>query len=136
VQTQEFLFIQTTDNINKDKVIELLKALRERHPEPAHIYLILDNARYNHAKAVTNYVPKVGITLVFLPSYSPNLNVMERLWQFLREEVLQDHYYATLAQFMAAIQNFLGNLESCLPELATRLTDHFEELPSGWQVSA
>jgi len=136
VQTQEFLFIPTTDNINRSKVMELLTALRDRHPAPARLYLILDNARYNHAQEVTTHCQQTGITRIFLPSYSPNLNVIERLWQCLREEVLQDHYYATFAQFVAAIRNFLESLGRRLPELATRLTDHFEELPSGWQVAA
>lgn len=132
VQTQEFLFIQTTENINKQTVLELLKQLRESHPESGRIYLILDNARSHRAREVADYCEQAGIIRFFLPTYSPNLNVIERFWKYLRAEVLQDHYYATFADFVAAIQYFLDHLEQHRAKLATLLTDHFESLPSGW----
>lgn len=136
VQTQEFLFIQTPDNIHRGTVVELLAALRERHPTPAQVYVILDNARYHHAKDVTAYCEVSGITLVFLPSYSPNLNVIERLWKFMRKKVLKDRYHATFEQFVAAIREFFDHLDRYAEELATLLTDNFEILPAAWSDRA
>ena len=134
VQTEEFLFIQTRENVNKHTVIELLKALRQRHPEPARIYLILDNARSHRARDVTDYCEQTGLTRFFLPTYSPNLNVIERFWKYLRKTLFHDHYYPTFDRFVAAIQHFLEHLEEHRTALTTLLTDNFETLPSGWKV--
>ena len=87
VQTHESFFIQTPDNINSATVIELLKVLQENHLVSAKIYVILDNARSHHAKDVDSYCELSNIVIVFLPTYSPNLNVIERLWKFLRKKV-------------------------------------------------
>jgi transposase len=132
IQTHESFFIQTPDNINSATVIELLKGLQEKHPSPAKIYVILDNARSHHAKDVSLYCASSNIILVFLPTYSPNLNVIERLWKFLRKKVFKDHYYATLDQFVSAIKDFLAHLERYMDELVTLMTDNFEIIPSAW----
>jgi transposase len=110
--------------------------LRKRHSAPAKVYVILDNARYHHAKDVTAYCEASGITPVFLPTYSPNLNVIERLWKFIRKKVLKDRYHATFEQFVAAIKAFLGHLDQYAAELATLLTDNFELLTPAWTAPA
>ena len=132
VQTHESFFIQTPDNINSATVIELLKVLQENHLVSAKIYVILDNARSHHAKDVDSYCELSNIVIVFLPTYSPNLNVIERLWKFLRKKVFKDHYYATLDQFVSAIKDFLTHLERYMDELVTLMTDNFEIVPSEW----
>lgn len=131
-QTHESFFIQTPDNINSAKVIELLKMLREHHPASAKVYVILDNARHHHARDVKAYCESSGIDLVFLPTYSPNLNVIERLWKLVRKKVLKDRYYATLDLFVAAIRDLLEHLERYIDELVTLMTDDFEIIPSAW----
>jgi len=132
VQTQEFLFIQTSDNINRNTVIELLTALRSRHPQPAQVFVILDNARYQHAKDVAGYCETAEVQLVFLPTYSPNLNAIERLWKLARKTLFKDHYYATFDQFVQAIREFFDHLERYAKELRTLVTDHFEILDPAW----
>ena len=131
-QTHESFFIQTPDNINSATVIELLKIIQKNHPASAKVYVILDNARHHHAMNVKAYCESAGITLVFLPTYSPNLNVIERLWKLMRKKVFKDHYYATLDQFVAAIKDFLAHLERYMDELTTLMTDNFEIIPSAW----
>ena len=132
VQTQEFLFIQTPDNINRNTVIELLTALRARHPQPAQVYVVLDNARYQHAKDVTRYCETAQVHLVFLPAYSPNLNAIERLWKLARKTLFKDHYYATFDQFVQAIRAFFDHLEQYAKELRTLVSDNFEILAPAW----
>jgi len=67
------------------------------------IKLVLDNARYQHCKAVVEHAVAVGVELIFLPTYSPNLNLIERLWKFVKAEVLNAAYHSTFDDFTKAI---------------------------------
>ena len=51
----------------------------------------------------------LGIELLFLPPYSPNLNLIERLWKFVKKECLYSHYYEKFDKFKAAISECLAN---------------------------
>ena len=68
---------------------------------------MLDNARYQHNAAVKALGEQLGITLLFLPSYSPNLNLIERLWKFIKRRALYGRYHPTFADFQAAIEETL-----------------------------
>ena len=67
------------------------------------IKLVLDNARYQRCKAVIEHAKAVGVELVFLPTYSPNLNLIERLWKFVKAEVLNAAYHADFDNFAKTI---------------------------------
>lgn len=82
------------------------------------ITLVLDNARYQHCAVVMALAQELNIRLMFLPSYSPNLNLIERLWKFVKNNVLYGHHYATFAEFQAAIDGCLGKIP----------TDHRDKL--------
>jgi transposase len=77
------------------------------------ITLVLDNARYQKCAMVRQLAQELGIQLLYLPSYSPNLNLIERLWKFVKKECLQSIYYSSYEAFTAAI-------EKCLAELPTK----------------
>ena len=70
------------------------------------IKIVLDNARYQHCKLVEEAAKTLGISLLFLPSYSPNLNSIERLWKFTKKKILYAKYYDTPAKFHLAITAF------------------------------
>ncbi len=53
------------------------------------VRLVLDNARYQHCALVMGLAKSLNIELLFLPSYSPNLNLIERLWKFIKKKVLK-----------------------------------------------
>lgn len=118
------------ETINADAIILLIKNIETHQPE-GEIYLILDNARYNHAIKVKEYAANSGrIHLVFLPPYSPNLNIIERLWLFFHQKILYDKYYQTFPQFKEAVENFFKNIANYKAELKTRLTDSFQVIPA------
>ena len=64
---------------------------------------------------------------IYLPSYSPNLNLIERLWRFLKDKVMTS-YRETFEKFVDEIDKVLDNLEEYADELATLMTEKFEIL--------
>ncbi len=74
------------------------------------IRLVLDNARYQHCALVMNLAQSLNIQLEFLPSYPPNLNLIERLWKFIKNQVLYGRHYATFLEFRAAIDGCLAKI--------------------------
>jgi len=84
------------------------------------VRLVLDNARYQHGALVRDLAKSLNIELLFLPSYSPNLNLIERLWRFTKKKVLYARHYDTFDAFRRAI-------DGCLNKLTT---EHAEELES------
>jgi transposase len=133
-QTHEHLFILTEDNINQDTIIELLKQLRAKHPGDGKIYLILDNASYNRALRVREQAAESKVIIKYQPPYSPNLNLIERLWKFMRRQLFKDKYRSTFAKFREQVDAFFANLDQYKDELSTLLTEEFELVPAVWQA--
>ena len=130
----EYCFLLTADNINQDRLIEFLGLLRVKFPDKNKLYLILDNASYNHALRVKAEAKKQGVILDYLPPYSPNLNPIERLWKFVRKKFFKDKYRDTFAKFCTQLDDFFANLDQYRPELASLITENFELIPDGWQL--
>ena len=70
---------------------------------PGRLVVIWDNAPCHIAKVVTAHAEELGIELVFLPGYSPDLNPIERLWDWMREEVTRGHCHASLAALSGGV---------------------------------
>lgn len=85
------------------------------------ITLVLDNARYQKCQSVFDKARALGIELLYLPAYSPNLNLIERLWRFVKKQVLYSTHYSTFAAFKASI-------DGCLRDLSTRFTGKMQTL--------
>jgi transposase len=85
------------------------------------ITLVLENARYQHCAAVIDLATNLNIQLLFLPSYSPNLNLIERLWKFIKKQVLYGRHYDTFDQFRNAI-------DGCLEKIPTEHQDKLQTL--------
>ena len=69
-------------------------------------------AAYQRNAVVQALASQLGITLLYLPSYSPNLNLIERLWKFIKRRAVYGRYHATFAEFQAAIQQTLDGLSA------------------------
>ena len=109
--TRQLIAVTNTTVVNTETMCELLRkiaALGLTGP----ITLVLDNARYQHNAAVKALATQLGITLLFLPSYSPNLNLIERLWKFIKRRALYGRYHPTFADFRAAIEETLDGLST------------------------
>ncbi|MHC5542037.1 transposase [Singulisphaera rosea] len=82
---------------------------------------VLDNARYLHNAAVKALAEGLGITLLFLPSYSPNLDLIERLWTFTKRRAVYGRYHPTFREFQAAIQETIDGIATIHAEPMTKL---------------
>ena len=92
------------------------------------ITLVLDNAHYQRNAVVQALAKQLGITLLYLPSYSPNLNLIERLWKFIKHHALYSRSHPTFAQFQAAIQEVLDGLSTTHAEnLKSLMTLMFQQ---------
>jgi transposase len=123
---QSLVRVEGTGKCNAGMVVKLLVQLRRVNPQAKQIIVILDNAPYQHAKLVKRAARRLEITLLYLPAYSPNLNLIERLWKFTKAKVLKNKYYATFKQFEQALRNFLNTLDQYRTELSTLLTENFQ----------
>jgi len=127
--TKEVTTICNTTYISADTIIGFLKILKDKYRDLP-IKIVLDNARYQHCKAVEQVAQSLGIHLLFLPSYSPNLNLIERLWRFTKKNILYAKYYETPASFHNAITDFFTLInqkyESDLAKLMTLKFQFFE----------
>lgn len=113
------------DCINAQSTKELYQEALERHPHAAAIYIISDNARYYHNKELREWTEGTRIKQIFLPPYSPNLNLIERLWKFLRKKVINTGFYRTKEMFRKAIKDFFTNIGRYKEELESLLTLNF-----------
>jgi transposase len=109
-------------NLNAQSLIELFTVMMARHPETKLFRIYLDNARYQHAVVLKEWVAQMkqgrGVTfdLKYLPAYSPNVNVIERLWKFLRKKALQK-WHPTFEEMQKAVADVLDNLDRYQSEL-------------------
>ena len=125
--TNPLVSITTANSVSSNTMCELLRniaALGWKGP----ITLVLDNARYQHCTLVMNLAATLNMRLALQPSYSPNLNLIERLWKFIKRDVLYSRHYNTFADFRAAIDGSLANIPTKHREkLQSLMTHRFQQ---------
>ena len=124
--TQELLAVTNTTVVNTETMCELLRKLAAQKL-PGLVTVVLDNARYQRNTVVQTLAASLGIELLYLPSYSPNLNIIERLWRFVKRQALYGRYHATFANFQTAIQDTLSQVSTKHKDkLASLMTLNFQ----------
>ena len=123
---QEYLDLRLTrDNINGEQFINLLRLLRERHPEIKRFILYLDNATYYGKPVVQEWLRRhPEFHLEPVPPYSPNVNLIERLWKFLKQRALS-RWHKTFEAMQEAVSEVLDHLDEYREELAKLMVDEF-----------
>ena len=124
--TTEIVTVQNLTYVTAETVCELLRLLAGTSPALP-ITIVLDNARYQKCTLVQELARSLGIELLYLPAYSPNLNLIERFWKWVKKQCLYGKYYPTSADFQAAIQQCIAQAHSDhLAALESLLTLKFQ----------
>jgi transposase len=125
---QEVIVVEA-DTINAQATILLYEKIQAHNLDKEQVFVIGDNARYYRNVELQTWLDKnPRIVQLFLPTYSPNLNLIERLWKFLRKKVINTKFYQTFEEFRRAVLAFFDNIEQYKPELETLITFNFQRL--------
>jgi transposase len=98
------------DYCDTETTKQVLKNIRNDYSDGKPIFIFLDNAAYNRSYEVQDYAIELGIVLCYLPPYSPNLNLIERLRKFMKKILVKNRYYETFQEFEEAFISFFVNL--------------------------
>ena len=128
--TQDIL-VHQSNRINAETTIEFFKKIEEYYKGKKKIYIIVDNAKYYKNRAVKKYVEDSKIEMIFLPPYSPNLNLIERLWKLLRKKVINNHYYDTFKKFRNAVLGFFDKSDEMKEEIEQFIGNKLHLLETG-----
>jgi transposase len=124
--TRQLLTITNTTVVNTDTMCQLLRVIAAQNLIGP-VTLVLDNARYQRNKVVQGLAAELSITLLYLPSYSPNLNLIERLWGFAKRQSVYGKYHRDFASFRAAIEAVLTGVPTTHAiRLASLMTLRFQ----------
>jgi transposase len=130
--SHKLIAVSNHSYINAESVGLLLRAVADAAAPGIPITLVLDNARYQKCALVAGLAEQLGIELLYLPSYSPNLNLIERVWKFVKAECLRTKYYDNYDKFNAAIQQCLDDLptkhKAAMDSLLTHNFQTFENV--------
>jgi len=113
--------------VNAQAMIELGKKILKKYSGSKTIYWIVDNAKYHRAKVLKEWLRgQPRLKVLFLPSYSPNLNLMERLWKFFNEKVRCNKYFEKFSDFVLAAKGFFRCRTKFKALLRMRLSENFQ----------
>jgi len=125
-ETHEVTVIES-DTVNTDSTLRLIETLDQKYFLAQEILLIADNAKYHYSKAVQEGLKDYPrVRFVFLPSYSPNLNLIERFWGFFKKKVLHNRYHKDIGSFRRACIKFFRNIDQYDEKIASLMGGGFD----------
>lgn len=120
-------FIWENGACNSANTVEFLQALTTwLNPQGKQVYIIMDGASWHRALVVYEEARKLGLELVRLPAYSPDLNPIEGLWKWMREEITQRYCHQTLAELKQACIDFIDRINMNANLVIKRLWPKFD----------
>jgi len=118
----------TRDHINGAQFVHFLRLLLSAHPQTERFILYADGARYYKSPVVKEWLRRhPQFHLSRTPAYSPNVNLIERMWKFMRAKALC-RWHKTFEDMQAAVCQVLDHLEGYGGELQTLMTESFHIL--------
>jgi len=124
--TAEVVVVESK-TINGAVTVELLKKISEKETDKQKIYVIADNAKYNKCEEVNEFLShQEKIKMWYLPPYSPNLNLIEWLWKFMRKKIMGLKYYQSVELFKKSVMSFFEHIDMFKEELFSLITLKFQ----------
>ena len=111
--------------INHESAQDFFEELGKRNPKAKKIKVFIDNAKYFKKLEKDDLIADKRIEIVWLPTYAPNLNLIERLWRFMKKKVLKNKFYGTAKGFREKVEEFFSKIAEYKTELETLLTLNF-----------
>lgn len=105
--------------ITAAEICEMLRKISRDYAGKA-VHVVLDNARYQKCAVVQELAKELGIRLVFIPPYSPNLNLIERLWKFTKSK-LRSRYYSQFNVFQETIDSIVDSTHTFYKDAINQL---------------
>lgn len=121
----QFTSITLDGMVDKEVTKISLNNIRESYKDGKKIIIIMDNAKYNRAYTVQDHAKKLNIEIKYLPPYSPNLNLIERVWKFLKKK-LKNKYIEKFEDFKLWINNFCKNFDSFQNEISKLISNKIQ----------
>lgn len=116
---------ETVFDINSESAEDFFKKISENNPQASKIKVFTDNAGYFKKMVKDGLITDKRIEIKWLPTYSPNLNLIERLWKFMKKQILKNKYHGTAKGFREKIREFFKNIKDYKTELESLLTCNF-----------
>ena len=124
----DLISVRTTGSVYAETVCELPAKIAQAYPEEE-ITLVMDNARCQRNRKVRELAERAGMELLYLPPYSPNLNLIERVWRLVKSRCLRNRCHETFSRFVNAIDEFMDSLSGPnRHHLKTLATENFHLL--------
>ena len=108
------IYVEEHDKYDAEVFLKFLRNVIARYPI-GKIVMILDNAKIHHAKLLDDFLQehKDRLTLKFLPPYSPDYNMIEELWGWLKASVINNYFFSNLGEIKQAVRNFIDWVSLC-----------------------
>jgi transposase len=119
---KKVLTITNNTYITAVEVCELLNKIADEYKGQI-IYIILDNAKYQKCKLVLETATQLGINLVYIPPYSPNLNLIERYWKYVKGNMSLE-YHENYQSFFEKIDSIIALND--IKALESLITENFQ----------
>ena len=116
------IYCEEHEKYDAEVFLQFLKNILSQY-QTGKIVIVLDNARIHHAKLIQPFLEKnkCRLTLVFLPPYSPNLNLIEGLWGWLKSNVVNNVFYSKVDEIRIAVNSFLNTINKFPQQIIDRL---------------
>lgn len=115
----------TEENCCAEVIEAFLSAIKQQYSNATCICIILDNARYQRSYLVQQKAMSLGIELIYLPPYSPNLNLIERLWRYFKKKIMKNKYYPDYTSFENTVNAFFKTFDERAEDMKSLLNFKF-----------
>jgi transposase len=123
------IIVESYKTINSDSIVQFFNEIKKKYPKAPRIHIILDQGSYHKSKQTIDAANQYDIILHFLPTYSPNLNPIERLWKVMNEFSRNNCFFSNPKEFRDSIFKFFNQIWPTIRlSMKSRINDNFQSV--------